>query len=79
MSRIWVNLFKIINNDEKFINIINTGNWWIEIVKEHEKTSSYRANFEVKKYVLPKFEVVLNHKKTLSPRDKNIKINVCAK
>jgi hypothetical protein len=53
--------------------------WWIEIVKEHEKTSSYRASFEVKKYVLPKFEVLLNHKKALSPKDKNITVVVCAK
>ena len=57
----------------------NLGKWTIEIRENEEVDDGLKVNFDVKKYVLPKFEVTLNHKKTLRPSDKHVKVDVCGK
>ena len=57
----------------------NLGKWTIEIRENVDVDENLKAYFEVKKYVLPKFEVTLNHKKILKPSEKLINVNVCGK
>lgn len=57
----------------------NLGKWIIEVREGSGGSSVRKAVFEVKKYVLPKFEVVLNHKNKVSSSDEAILVSVCAK
>ena len=61
-------------SDEPNLGIWNI-NW-----KENENDNSFlKASFEVKKYVLPKFELILDHHKAVSHDDKILNVTVCAK
>lgn len=55
----------------------NMGHWTIELVENNG--NSLKAKFEVKKYVLPKFEVVLNHKPTVQTTERTMNVSVCAR
>ena len=57
----------------------NLGKWSIEIRQDADVAQGLTASFEVKKYVLPKFEVTLNHKKSLKSTDKRVDVTVCGK
>jgi uncharacterized protein YfaS (alpha-2-macroglobulin family) len=55
----------------------NLGKWTIEA---HDKLKNVvTAVFEVKKYVLPKFEVYLDYKKSIIASDEKVNVSVCAK
>ena len=56
----------------------NLGIWTIRSV-ENNKDKIETVNFEVKKYVLPKFEVTLDHYNKLKFDEKTLNITVCAK
>ena len=55
----------------------NFGFWQIQLVEENDKQVTVR--FEVKKYVLPKFEVLLKNPKKLWAQSKRMNLQVCAK
>lgn len=55
----------------------NLGKWVIQVVDTKQNTKS--AFFEVKKYVLPKFEVLVKHKPKVSSSEQDILVNVCSK
>jgi hypothetical protein len=57
----------------------NLGKWTIEIRENADVDENLKVFFEVKKYVLPKFELTLNHKKSLKPSDKYINVDVCGR
>lgn len=58
----------------------NMGQWIIEVRSgEVEKESVQKAFFQVKKYVLPKFEVFINHKKRISASEEAILASICSK
>ena len=58
----------------------NLGKWTIHIsADDGDAENEIKANFEVKKYVLPKFEVAINHKKKLKSTDKHVDVKVCGK
>lgn len=67
----------------------NMGKWRIEVRDASDdddndddksiRKSVSKAFFEVKKYVLPKFEVLINHKKKISSSDENVLVTVCGK
>ena len=58
----------------------NLGKWTIHIsADDGDAENEIKANFEVKKYVLPKFEVSINHKKKLKSTDKHVDVKVCGK
>jgi hypothetical protein len=55
----------------------NLGKWTIEA---HDKSKQFVVvDFQVKKYVLPKFEVYLDHKKSIVASDEKMNVSVCAK
>ena len=55
----------------------NLGIWTIKV--EDDSKSTISVSFEVKKYVLPKFEVTLDHFRRISIEDKTFNVSVCAK
>jgi uncharacterized protein YfaS (alpha-2-macroglobulin family) len=55
----------------------NMGKWTIEV--HDDKLKVVKAFFEVKKYVLPKFEVSINHKNKISSSENAINVSVCSK
>jgi hypothetical protein len=52
----------------------NLGTWHVEIDDEKQN-----AKFEVKKYVLPKFQVQIMSKNKVFVEEKNVDVQVCAK
>lgn len=54
----------------------NFGFWKIQLVEENEKQVT--TQFEVKKYVLPKFEVILKHSNKVWIKSQKITASVCA-
>ena len=57
----------------------NLGTWNIKL-KENEYEKTFLSTlFEVKKYVLPKFQVTLDHFEKISIEDKSFNVTVCAK
>lgn len=55
----------------------NLGIWKVELIEIDD--SILTTKFEIKKYVLPKFEVTLNHPNTIWASTKTIDVTVCAK
>ena len=56
----------------------NLGIWKI-IVIENDSNDPNQIEFEVKKYVLPKFEVTMNHYEKIQLDEKSVNVTVCAK
>lgn len=56
----------------------NLGIWTIRAI-ENNKEKIEMVNFEVKKYVLPKFEVSLDHYNKIRIDEKTLNITLCAK
>ena len=52
---------------------------WKIVVKENQNKSIIDAAFEVKKYILSKFEVTLDHFKKVRIDEEKINVTVCAK
>ena len=57
----------------------NLGVWNIKLKEFQNHKSFLSTSFEVKKYVLPKFEVTLEHFPTISIDDYSFNVTVCAK
>ncbi len=57
----------------------NLGKWKIQVMQTNNPQDNIVAEFEVKKYVLPKFEVKLNHKAKIPSTDKKLDVHVCGK
>jgi uncharacterized protein YfaS (alpha-2-macroglobulin family) len=57
----------------------NMGKWTIEAHERSSSSADVTATFEVKKYVLPKFEVYLDFKKSVVSYDEKMNVSVCAK
>lgn len=55
----------------------NMGTWVITVTESGDEENVQRANFIVKKYVLPKFEATIDHHKKIRFDEKNIQVNVC--
>lgn len=63
----------MIDLEMKLSDELNLGKWKIIVSGDQE------VEFEVKKYVLPKFEVKIYHKAKASFKDKQINVQVCGK
>ena len=57
----------------------NMGQWTIEVYENSTSSGMIKVNFEVRKYVLPKFEVYLEHPNTIVATDEFVRVSVCAK
>lgn len=54
----------------------NLGNWKVQLVENDGK--SVKADFEVKKYVLPKFEVSIQHPTKIWAASIDLVVKICA-
>ncbi|MCJ8747533.1 hypothetical protein PDJAM_G00154640 [Pangasius djambal] len=69
----------IYSNTYALSDIVKEGKWKIVAKFDHLKENTYSANFEVKKYELPAFNVTLIPKKSyLSLEDKELEVQVYA-
>jgi uncharacterized protein YfaS (alpha-2-macroglobulin family) len=56
----------------------NMGKWTI-LGKASDDSKELKAYFEVRKYVLPKFELTIGHKNKIIASEKSINVTLCSK